>query len=129
MANLQRFEDLEAWKIARELSSEVFKLSSIGDFSKDFSLKDQMRRSSGSIMDNIAEGFGRGGNKEFVRFLYISKGSISELQSQLYRALDRDYLTQQEFNSVYQKADRIARMLHGLSKYLQKTDLKGTKYS
>ncbi|MEM9720887.1 MAG: four helix bundle protein [Bacteroidota bacterium] len=129
MAKLERFEDLEAWKIARELANDIFTLSSAGEISKDFSLKDQMRRSSGSIMDNIAEGFGRGGNKEFIRFLFISKGSISELQSQLYRALDRGYLSKEEFNSTYKKADRIAKIVHGLIKYLKNSELRGKKYS
>ncbi len=84
MAHIEKFEDIIAWQKARDNDKMVYELTHNSSFSKDFSLIDQMRRSSGSIMDNIAEGFERGGNKEFIQFLYISKGSASELRSQLY---------------------------------------------
>ena len=93
MATINRFEDIEAWQHAERLEREIFKLTLEGEFAKDFSLKDQIRRSTGSVMDNIAEGFERSGNREFIQFLSISKGSCGEVQSQLYRALDQSYLS------------------------------------
>lgn len=89
---IKKFEDLGVWQEARELCKEIFNLISEGDFSKDYALINQINRSSGSVMDNIAEGFGRSGNKEFIQYLSISKASCMEVKSQLYRALDRNYL-------------------------------------
>lgn len=88
MATILRFEDLEVWQKAREISKYVFLLTNKDNFSRDFSLKDQINRSCGSAMDNIAEGFERDGNKEFINFLTISKGSVGEIRSQTYRAFD-----------------------------------------
>ena len=98
-----KFEDLEIWQIARELYRFVFKLSSIKPFSGDLRFKAQIRASSGSISDNIAEGFGRGGNKEFLNFLSISKGSCSELRNQSYRAYDSNYIDDSELNICLKK--------------------------
>src|SRR3954471_20147899 len=100
MATIKRFEDIEAWKLARELAKEVFKLTLIGRYSKDFKLKDQINSAAGSAMDNIAEGFGRGSRNEFVNFLSIAGGSLTEVKSQLYRALDREYISQQDFDRL-----------------------------
>ena len=97
MATIQKFEDLEIWQLARQLAKEIFLLTKTEKLSKDFSLKDQMDRSAGSIMDNIAEGFGRSSRLEFVQFLSITTASADELKSQLYRCLDRDYIIQTEF--------------------------------
>ena len=127
MATFKKFEDIEAWQKARVLSkllySETFKES----FAQDYALKDQARRSCGSIMDNIAEGFDRGGKKEFIHFLSISKASAAELKSQLYRAFDLNYINNEKFKELYSMIDDIGKMIAGLSIYLQKTDIKGLK--
>jgi len=129
MARFKRFEDMDTWKHARNLSKEIYKITDTVKFSSDFSLIRQIRRSSGSIMDNIAEGFGRGGNKEFIRFLHIAMGSTFELKSQLYRALDQNYISQEEFQKIYGKADIIGKMINGLSNYLKQSNFKGIKYN
>ncbi len=100
MATITTFEELGIWQKARELCKEIWALTQKDRFAKDFGLKDQINRSSGSCMDNIAEGFERDGTKEFVQFLSISKGSIGETRSQLYRALDRGHITQEEFDQA-----------------------------
>ena len=94
MGVIETFEELESWKKARELCRFIFDLTLKSAFSKDYSMVNQIRASSGSGMDNIAEGFNRGGNKEFMQFLYISNGSLAETQSQLYRAMDRKYISE-----------------------------------
>ncbi len=128
MATIKTFEDIQAWQKARELSKLIGGLIDEGRFKKNFSLLDQIERSSGSIMDNIAEGFERGGNREFLQFLYISKGSCGEFRSQLYRALDRGYIHQPEYEKLYSLAKDIISMLQKLINYLEATQLKGLKY-
>jgi four helix bundle protein len=93
MATIQRFEDLEIWQIARELYNKISKVAELLRAAKEFRFAEQMKSAAGSIMDNIAEGFERGGNKEFVQYLFIAKGSCGELRSQLYRAIDRNYIS------------------------------------
>ncbi|MEA2084022.1 MAG: four helix bundle protein [Thermodesulfobacteriota bacterium] len=88
MAKIGKFEDIEAWKKARELTKEIYVISNEGPFARDFGLRDQVRRAAVSVMSNIAEGFDRGGNRELIQFLYIAKGSAAEVQAQLYVALD-----------------------------------------
>lgn len=100
MATIKSFEDLEIWQLARDICRMVYSLTQKEQFKRDFSLVDQVRRSSGSIMDNIAEGFEREGNKEFINFLSIAKGSAGETRSQIYRALDQSYISSDEFNSL-----------------------------
>lgn len=97
MASFERFEDIEGWKLARQATNQVYELSSAGEFSRDFALVNQMRRASISIMSNIAEGFERDGNKEFLQFLSIAKGSCGEVRSQLYIAFDRKYVDEARF--------------------------------
>lgn len=129
MSKIERFEDLLVWQRARENDKSIF-LATVksNQFSKDFALTDQMRRSSGSIMDNIAEGFERSGNKEFIQFLSYSKSSSGELKSQLYRAFDRKYIDKETFDLLYNNTDEISKMISGFTKYLKKSDFKGDKF-
>jgi len=128
MSSFQRFEDIEAWQKARELTKAIYAMSNDGQFARDFGLRDQVRRASVSIMSNIAEGFGRGGNKEFIQFLSTAKGSASEVQAQLYVALDAGYINQDQFQKLYSETEATARMIAGLLRYLQNSDFKGAKY-
>lgn len=128
MAKIDRFEDLQCWQRARELENTVYGISTVGSFSKDYSLKDQINRASGSIMDNIAEGFGRGGNKEFVHFLIISRASAFEVQSQLYRALDRKHLDAAQFKEVLEKTNQVISVISGFINYLRNSERKGPRF-
>ena len=126
---IERFEDLEIWQEARSLCKQVCKINRQNPFCNDYKLRDQIRTSSGSVMDNIAEGFGRGGNKEFSMFLTVAIGSANETQSQLYRAWDQDYISQQEFDELYRKAEEIMRKTGKLIQYLKSSEYKGIKYN
>ncbi|HEX5150050.1 MAG TPA: four helix bundle protein [Parafilimonas sp.] len=128
MATIKHFEDIISWQKARELNKFIGDIIDEGKFKRSYKLIDQIESSSGSIMDNIAEGFERGCNKEFIQFLYISKGSCGEFRSQLYRALDRNYLTQREFDWLYNLAKEIIVLLQKLIDYLHKSEMKGTKF-
>src|SRR5215212_56279 len=110
MASFKSVEEIESWRSARELCKMIFIQIKQPNFTKDFALKDQINRSSGSIMDNIAEGFGRGGNKEIILFLGYSSGSAMETKSQLYRALDRNYISVDNFNLMFNLANNIGKM-------------------
>src|SRR5215203_6999356 len=125
MATILRFEDLDGWKMGRELTREVYRVTSEGNFARDFGLVNQIRKASVSIMSNIAEGFERDGNKEFGNFLSIAKGSAGEVRSQLYVALDQSYITEQQFETIYSKADENGRIIGGLMKYLGQSDVRG----
>lgn len=116
---ITRFEDIEAWQLARDLCHFVYKITKREKFSKDFSMKDQICRASVSIMSNIAEGFDSGTNVEFARFLSYSQRSCSELQSELYVALDQAYINQEEFNEIYSLADKIKAKIGAFIKYLK----------
>ena len=129
MATIKHFEDLEIWQIAREFCKDIFRITNYGDFSKDYRFRDQIRASSGSIMDNIAEGFERGGNKEFMQFLHIAKGSCGESGSQLHRALDFGYIFQDEFETLKEKAKQISQAVSNFIKYLKQSEMKGYKYN
>ena len=128
MSTFQRFEDIEAWQKTRKLVQEIYAISGRGAFSKDFNLRNQIRRASCSIMSNIAEGFERNGTKEFVQFLSIAKGSVGEVRSQLYVALDQNYITEEMFNRLYSLAEETGRMIGGLMNYLHKSKIKGNKF-
>lgn len=128
MGTLTCFEDLKVWQKARILCQEVFEIVKWEGFNKDYKLKDQINAASGSVMDNIAEGFGRQGKNEFLNFLTISNGSALEVKSQLYRALDRNYITQIKFDELSALIMEITRMITSLMTYLAKTDFRGQKY-
>ena len=128
MSTIENFEKLEVWQLAREINiqlEELFKTTALG---KRFSMLNQMDRSAGSIMDNVAEGFGRGGSLEFRNFLGFSKGSCNELKSQLYRALDKNLITLQQFQDLADKCDKENAKLGSFINYLSKTPYKGTKF-
>ena len=129
MATIERFEDIQAWQMGRELTQSVYRFSRRGEFAKDFALKDQVRRAAISITSNIAEGFERGGNKEFIQFLSTAKGSCGEVRSQLYVALDERYVAQDEFQQLHDRCIEINRLLDGFISYLKNTELKGRKYT
>ena len=128
MSKIRRFEDLEAWKIARKLTEDIYRITKNDAFSADFGLSNQIRRAAVSIMSNIAEGFERDGDKEFINFLSIAKGSVGEIRSQLYAALDQNYMTEQDFKFCYERAVEISRIISGLIKYLKQSEFKGRKF-
>lgn len=128
MSKVERFEDLKIWQLARELCQMIHKLTIKDQFSRDFKLVGQINGSSGSIMDNIAEGFERDGNKEFIQFLTFSKGSCGETRSQLYRALDYQYITPDEFDSAYKITLEESKMLKSFIQYLKDSELKGNRF-
>ena len=117
---IERFEDIEAWKEARNLVNMIYDISNEGQFSKDFSLRNQIRGASVSVMSNIAEGFDRGTNREFIQFLIVARASASEVKSQLYVALDRNYIHQSNFDKVYQQATKVISLIDGFIRYLKK---------
>ena len=128
MATYKRFEDLPIWQDARAFAKQVFEASKIGEFSKEFRLCSQIRASSGSIMDNIAEGFERDGNGEFKQYLYIAKGSCGETRSQLYRAYDYGYLEEEVFEKLKFQSEEISKSISSFIEYLQNSEIKGLKY-
>jgi four helix bundle protein len=117
---VERFEDLIAWQKARQLTAEIYRVSALGDFSKDFGLRDQIRRAAVSAMSNIAEGFERGSRGEFHQFLVIAKASCAEVRSQLYVAQDVGYINQENFDNVSSSASELSRIIGGLRAAVQK---------
>ena len=128
MAKIEKFEDLEIWNKSREICIDIETLFETTNLGKRFSIRDQMDRSSGSIMDNIAEGFERNGNREFVNFLSFSKGSCGELKSQLYRALDKKLISQNEFENLAVKIELVKNKIGSFMKYLNSTEIKGAGF-
>ena len=128
MAAFERFEDIEAWKKARLLTNVIYRMTAAGGFTRDYGLKDQIRRAAVSVLSNIAEGFEREGNTEFRRFLTIAKGSCGEVRAQLYVALDQHYITAEQFDTAARQAVEVSRMVSGLIKYLHQSKLRGPKF-
>lgn len=128
MPTIQRFEDLLVWQKARALAKKIYALTFVPPLADDYRLKDQMRGSSGAVMDNIAEGFERSSRLEFINSLTTAKGEAGELKSQSYRALDAGYFSQALFEELYADTDEITRMLTNLIKYLNQSTYKGQKF-
>ena len=128
MPTVSNFEDLEIWQLARQQAIAIFQSYSQEPFSKDWELRNQINASSGSVMDNIAEGFERSGNKEFTNFLIISKGSNGEVRSQLHRAFDRQYITLQKFEELKLNCILISKKITSFIKYLKESEQKGFRY-
>lgn len=126
---VKNFEDLEIWKDARLLTRGVYQLTKDTRFSKDFALRDQIQRAAVSIMSNITEGFERGGNQEFIQFLYVAKASCGEVRSQLYVALDQSYITEKDCDDVSKSFRRLSIMISNLIDYLKHSGMKGAKYN
>jgi four helix bundle protein len=126
--HIDRFEDLEAWKSTRALTGLVYASSGIGNFGRDFALRGQIRRAAISIVSNIAEGFERDGDKEFVQFLSVAKGSCGEVRAQLCLALDQKYISEAEFQELTTKAIQLSRLISGLIRYLRQSRFSGKKY-
>ena len=128
MAKIERFEDIDAWKKARELTKIIYEVTAQGKLATDFSLRDQLRRAAVSIMANIAEGFEREGNKEFRQFLATAKGSAGEVKALLYVALDAGLTSMEQFQRIRTLADETSRLLAGFLRYLKTSDKKGSKF-
>ncbi len=121
MAKIERFEDLQSWQKARQLANLIYDLTEHQNFAKDFRLRGQIQDAAGSVMHNIAEGFDAGTNPEFIRFLKMSRRSASEVQSELYLALDRKYIIQEELTKAYNLATETKRLINGIIAYLRKS--------
>lgn len=128
MGTIKRFEEIEAWQLARKLTQDIWDISTNGQFSKDSGLKRQINRASGSIMDNIAEGFGTGGNKEFINFLGIARASNDEVRSQLYRALDRKHLSASDFDKLLKRSVLLGAKINKFIEYLKSSEHTGQKF-
>lgn len=129
MARIERFEEIESWKKARELTLEIYRLTREGPSRRDFRYIDQIRSARVSIMSNIAEGFERDGNAEFRQFLFIAKGSAGEVQSRFYIGLDAGNFSEEQFQLLFRTAIDITRLNGGLIRYLDQSDLQGRKYA
>ena len=121
MGKINRFEDIQAWQKARGLNKQIYNITKNSHFSRDFALRDQIRRASVSVMANIAEGYGRRSKKEFANFLNMTHGSAAEVQCHLYSALDLEYINRNEFNDLYDKTGQVSKMIQGFMNYLNKS--------
>ena len=128
MSTFTRFEDIESWKTGRKLRRLIYSYTRKPTFAADRDLVSQIRRAAQSVTSNIAEGFDRGGNKEFSQFLCISKGSVAEVKDQLYAAIDENYINQAEFDDAYALAESATHQIGGLLSYLHQTELRGPKF-
>lgn len=119
MSGITRFEDIDAWKAARELTSQIYAVTCEGTFAKDYGLKDQIQRAATSIMANVAEGFDGGSDREFIRFLGYARRSATEVQSHLYVALDQHYIDEREFLALHEKTGAVKSLISGFIRYLR----------
>ncbi len=129
MALIEKFEDLEVWQLAKNVANQIYDITSVGKFSQDYVLRDQIRRAVVSIFSNIAEGFERNGNKEFVQFLSIAKASCGEVRAQLIFAKEREYISGEQFESVITNLLCLSSQIAGFIKYLRQSEMKGLKFT
>jgi len=128
MPTIQRYEEIQSWQKARELTSWIYAVTQQDAFAHDWGLRDQIRRAAVSAMSNIAEGFERGSRQEFIQFLSVAKASAGEVQSQLYVALDQAYIVQEQFAQGYMLCDETMRLIGGFIGYLRQSSVKGSRY-
>ena len=128
MNKIERFEDIVAWQKARALTREIYAVARVGAFARDYGLRDQIQRASVSVMSNIAEGYERGGDKEFLQFLSLSKGSCGGVRSQLYVALDQNYVSRGTFDALTGQAIETSRLVSGFMAYLRGSQVGGHKF-
>jgi four helix bundle protein len=128
MAKVETFEELVSWQRGRELIRVVYRVSRTGEFARDWALREQIRSACISVTSNIAEGFERGGDKEFIQFLSQAKGSCGEVRSQLYVALDETYISEKQFHEMKDLAVEASRAIAGMIGYLSRSELRGNKY-
>lgn len=128
MAKIEKFEDLEIWRLARAICQQIEFLIQNTNLKTNYSLKDQIDRSSGSIMDNIAEGFERNGNREFINFLSIAKGSAGEVKSQSYRAFDKKLISEEQHLKLNEMAELVKNKIGAMMNYLRNCEIKGLKF-
>jgi len=128
MATFKRFEDIEVWRLARKLAKDVYVVSRSGELARDFGFRDQIQRAAVSVGSNVAEGFARSGNKEFVQFLWIARGSVAELASQMYTLLDVGYVNQERFEDIYAQCETISVKIYRLITSITTSGLKGPKH-
>jgi four helix bundle protein len=126
---VKQFEDLEVWQEARRLTQTIYRVTKLERFSKDFALRDQVQRAAVSVMSNIAEGFERGGNQEFIQFLYVAKASCGEVRSQIYVAQDQGYMSKTDLEESIIDFRRLSGMIGNLINYLRRSGMKGAKFS
>lgn len=128
MATIEKFEDMEIWQLSRDICNEVWQIIEFTSLHKDYKLLEQINGSSGSVMDNIAGGFERDGNREFINFLSIAKASCGETRSQLYRCMDRNHIDDETFKRISDKTILTSRKIKSFMTYLKNSDRKGSKY-
>ena len=128
MSHIEQFEDLEVWQLSKNIANQIYDITSVGKFSQDYVLRDQIRRAVVSIFSNIAEGFERNGNKEFLQFLSIAKASCGEVRAQLIFAEERDYISNEQFEYTVKQLLNLSKQIAGLSRYLKQSEMRGSKF-